>query len=303
MISLERAKRSDRLMRASTSLTVAEFEDLAHRFDAVWSRVRAAKTAAGAPRQRQPGGGRKGCLVGAELKLFFILLYYKAYPTQDVMGLLFGITQGQVSEWVRQLTTVVGQLIPLHRPARQARHLAEMLAEQPDLREVIIDGTERRLPRPQHRGKQKRFYSGRKKRHAVKNVIVVGRHRVLWCSTTRPARDHDKKVADQARLRLPDQTFLLGDSGFEGLEVGKADVVTPWKRRNSRRLHWTRRDFNRRLASQRIAVEHTFASVKRLRILRDEFRNKRKGMVDEVMAIGCTLHNFRWESRHGAIAA
>jgi hypothetical protein len=303
MISLEHANRSDRLMRATTSLTVLEFEDLARRFDLVWSTVRAAKTAAGTPRQRQPGGGRKGCLVSAELKLFFILLYYKAYPTQDVMGLLFGITQGQVSEWVRQLTAVVGQLIPLHRPARQARQLAQMLAEQPELWEVIIDGTERRLPRPQHRGNQKRFYSGRKKRHAVKNVIIVGRHKVLWGSPTVPARRHDKRVAEQARLRLPQKTFLLGDSGFEGLDAGKADVVTPWKRRKGRRWHWTHRGFNRQLAGHRIAVEHTLASVKRLRILRDEFRNRRKGMVDEVMAIGCTLHNFRWESRQRALAA
>jgi hypothetical protein len=50
-------------------------------------------------------------------------------------------------------------------------------------------------------------------------------------------------------------------------------------------------------------VEHTLASVKRLRILRDEFRNRRKGMVDEVMAIGCTLHNFRRERRQWAVAA
>ena len=236
-------------------------------------------------------------------KLFFILLYYKAYPTQDVMGLLFGITQGQVSEWVRQLTAVVGQLIPLHRPARQARQLAQLLAEQPELREVIIDGTERRLPRPQHRGRQKRFYSGRKKRHAVKNVIIVGQRKVLWCSPTVPARCHDKRVAERARLRLPDRIDLLGDSGFEGLDAGPAGVVTPWKRRKRCRLHWKRRQFNRLLASQRIAVEHTLASVKRLRILRDEFRNRRKGMVDEVMVIGCALHNYRCESRQQALAA
>ena len=237
MISLEHAKRSDRLMRSTTSLTVLEFEDLAQRFDVVWSTMRAAKTAAGTPRQRQPGGGRKGCLVSAEQKLFFILLYYKSYPTQDVMGLLFGITQGQVGEWVRQLTAVVSQIIPLQRPARQARQLAEMLAEQPELLEVIIDGTERRVPRPQHRGKQKRFYSGRKKRHAVKNVIIVGRHKVLWCSPTVPARWHDKRIAQKARLCLPKSVDLLGDSGFEGLEAGPAGVITPWKRRGGRRLH------------------------------------------------------------------
>jgi hypothetical protein len=290
-------------MRATTSLTVPEFEHLARCFALEWAAVRAAKTAAGTLRQRQPGGGRKGCLVNAEQKLFFILLYYKAYPTQDVMGLLFGITQGQVSEWVRQLTAVVGQLIPLQRPARQARQLAQLLAQEPELREVIIDGTERRLPRPQHRGKQKRFYSGRKKRHAVKNVIIVGQHRVLWCSPTVPARCHDKRVAEKARLRLPASVDLLGDSGFEGLEAGPAGVVTPWKRRKGRRVHWKRRDFNRLLAGERIAVEHALASVKRLRILRDEFRNRRTGMVDEVMAIGCTLHNFRWESRQRALAA
>ena len=303
MISLDHAKRSDRLMRATTSLTVSEFEKLAEQFDRTWARLRAAKTAAGTARQRRPGAGPKSCLPTAELKLFFILLYYKAYPTQDVMGLFFGITQGQVSDWVGQLTAVAGQLIPLQRPARQARQLAQLLQEQPELQEVIIDGTERRLPRPQHRGKQKRYYSGRKKRHAVKNVIVVGRRKVLWCSATVPARWHDKKVAQRERLRLPDKVHLLGDSGFEGLEAGAANVVTPWKRRKGRRLHWKRRQFNRLLAAQRIVVEHTLASVKRLRILRDEFRNRRRGMVDEVMAIGCTLHNFRYESRQRALAA
>ncbi len=153
MISLDQAKRSDRLMRATTSLTVREFDDLAGRFAAEWETLRAAKTVAGKPRVRRPGAGPKGCLASASQKLFFILFYYKAYPTQDVMGLLFGITQGQVSDWVRRLTAVMGQLLPLHRPVRRARELAQLLAEQPELREVIIDGTERRLPRPEHRGK------------------------------------------------------------------------------------------------------------------------------------------------------
>ena len=302
MISLEHAKRSDRLMRATTSLTVSEFDELAGRFDEAWTAIRAAKTAAGTARQRRPGGGPKGCLDSAKQKLFFILLYFKAYPTQDVMGLLFGITQGQVSEWVRQLTPVAGQLIPLHRPTRQARDLNQLLREQPELEELIIDGTERRLPRPQHRGKQKRFYSGRKKRHAVKNVLVVGQRRVLWCSPTVPGKCHDKKVAERARLRLPERIHLLGDSGFEGLGAGAAGVVTPWTRRNRNTSHWRHRRFNRLLAAHRIVVEHTLSSVKRLRILRDEFRNRRPGMVDEVMVIGCTLHNFRCERRQWAIA-
>lgn len=302
MISLPQAKRSDRLMKATTSLTVAEFETLAQQFAPLWEGLLAEQTAQGTPRQRQPGGGRKGALTTAELKLFFILFYYKAYPTQDLMGLLFGFTQGQVSAWVRRLTAAVGCLMPLHQPARQARDLRDLLARDPALQEVIIDGTERRLPRPTHAGRQRRYYSGRKKRHTVKNVIVTAQGRVRWCSPTVPGRRHDKAVTEQERLRLPQEVTVLGDSGFAGLDPGAATLITPWKKPKGRKLHWKRRAFNRLLARERVKVEHTLASVKRLRILRDEFRNRRKGMVDAVMAIGCTLHNYRWTCRQGTAA-
>ena len=304
MISLADAKRTDRLMRATTSLTVAEFEALAGRLETVWAAQCAQQTLSGQKRQRQPGGGRKSALATAEQKLFFILFYYKAYPTQDVMGWLFGLQQSSVSEWVGRLTAVVGQLVPLHQPARRGRDLAQLLADEPDLQEVLIDGTERRLPRPQHAGRQRRYYSGRKKRHALKNVIIVARRKVLWCSPTVPARRHDKAVAEASRLRLPKKITVLGDSGFAGLEVGEAAVVTPWKRRRGqKKLSKKRGDFNRLLARERIPVEHVLASVKRLRILRDEFRNRRRGLADAVMTIGCALHNYRCDHRPQALAA
>lgn len=303
MISLALARCSDRRMKAATSLTVREFDALAGQFATLWDGTRAAHTAAGAPRQRRPGGGRKGLLATPESKLFFILFYYKAYPTQDVMGLLFGLTQGQISDWVRRLTDLAGRLLALHKPARKARDLRDLLAAEPALQEVILDGTERRLPRPVHRGRQRRYYSGRKKRHTVKNVIGTIKGKVRWCSRTVPGRRHDKAVADAERLRLPKGVAVLGDSGFEGLDAGQADVITPWKKPKGRRLHGKRRAFNRLLSRERVAVEHTLASVKRLRILRDELRNRRKGMADEVMVIGCALHNYRWSWRQEGLAA
>jgi len=304
MISLEDAKRTDRLMRATTSLTVAEFETLAGRLELVWAAQCARQTLGGQERQRQPGGGRKSALATVEQKLFFILFYYKAYPIQDVMGWLFGLKQSSVSEWVGRLTAVVSQLMPLHQPARRGRDLAQLLADEPDLQEVLIDGTERRLPRPQHAGRQRRYYSGRKKRHALKNVIVVAHRKVLRCSPTLPARRHDKAVTEASRLRLPQKITVLGDSGFAGLEVGEAAVITPWKRRRGqKKLSKKRRAFNRLLARERIPVEHVLASAKRLRILRDEFRNRRRGLDDAVMEIGCALHNFRCDCRRQDLAA
>ena len=300
MISLKHARRSDRLMKATTSLTVAEFDELAWELAKLCQQSLNTQTAEGGSRQRRPGGGRKGVLATPPLKLFFILFYYKAYPTQDVMGLLFGLTQGQVSHWVGRLTTLAAALMPLHKPARKARALREVLEAQPEIKEVILDGTERRLPRPQHAGRQRRYYSGRKKRHSVKNMILIAKGKVRWCSPTVPGRGHDKTVTEKERLKLPKEITVLGDSGFAGLDPGEATLITPWKKPKGRRLHWKRREFNRLLARERVPVEHALASVKRLRILRDEFRNRRKGMVDDVMVIGCTLHNYRWSRRQEA---
>ena len=95
---------------------------------------------------------------------------------------------------------------------------------------------------------------------------------------------------------------MLADSGFIGLDAGPAALITPWKKPRGRRLHWKRRAFNRLLARARVKVEHTIASVKRLRILKDEFRNRRKGMADEVMGPGCALHNYRWTRRQETTA-
>ena len=97
MISLAHARRSDALMRACTTLTVAEFDALARDLEVRWVAQQRAHTVQGQPRQRQPGAGVKGALATAELKLFFILVYYKVYPTQRFMGVLFGLTQGQIS--------------------------------------------------------------------------------------------------------------------------------------------------------------------------------------------------------------
>lgn len=59
MISLKHARRSDRLMRATTSLTVAEFDRLAQELAKLCDLSLCTQTVEGAPRQRRPGGGRK----------------------------------------------------------------------------------------------------------------------------------------------------------------------------------------------------------------------------------------------------
>jgi hypothetical protein len=293
MISIEKALLLDRRMRALTSLDGEAFLKLEKRFAHVLAEQSAQQTRAGQPRQRAAGAGPKGALPGPRHQFFFILFYLKAYPTQDVMGYFFGLSQPQVCARVGQLLPLLQMLMTAELPARHGRDLAEVLAQLPEVTEVLLDGTERPIARPQHKGRRDRHYSGRRKRTTIKNVVATAGGRVVLLTPTVAGRRHDKAEADRARLRLDDSMRLLGDSGFQGYAAGAARVCTPRKKPRERPLHWRHRDANRKLARERVPVEHALASVKRLGILRQPLRAKRATTADLAMLIGCGLHNYR----------
>lgn len=280
-------------MRALTSLDTATFERMLVLWRTESEAVAAQQTVKGDRRLRGVGGGRKGVLRGPKSKLFFILFYLKAYPTQDVMGSLFGLSQPQVCEWVGRLLPMLERFMTVHLPARHGRQLSEVLAAMPEVREVLLDGTERPISRPKHKRRRDAHYSGRRKRTTVKNVMVTAHRRVILLTPTVPGRRHDKTEADKARIRLPADMDLLADSGLQGYQAGAATVRTPRKKPRERPLHWRHRRANRKLARRRVEVEHVLASVKRIGILSQPLRMHRANAADKVMLIGCGLHNFR----------
>ena len=54
---------------------------------------------------------------------------------------------------------------------------------------------------------------------------------------------------------------------------------------------------NRRIASEKMRIEHTMCSVKRCRIVKDKVRYWQDRIRDMVMEIACGLHNFRLQFR------
>jgi hypothetical protein len=285
MISIGTALQADRRMRALTGLDGPAFLALEKRFARVLADQVADKTRDGQPRQRAAGAGPKGALPGARHPLFFILFYLKAYPTQDVMGHFFGLSQPQVCARAGQLLPLLQTLMKAELPARRGRNLQEVLASLPEVEEVLIDGTERPVLRPRHKGRGDRHYSGRRKRCTIKNVVATAGGRVVLVTPTTPGCRHDKAEADRARVRLG---------------AGAARVSTPHKKPRGWPLHWRHRRANRKLARERVPVEHALASVKRLGILRQPLRTRRKPPADDVMMIGCALHNYRLDQKAAA---
>jgi hypothetical protein len=299
-MNLQRILSTPRLAKAATGLTAAEFDHLAGVLTALLAQPLRQRTMAGAPRTRRIGGGRKGQLADPRRKLLFILFYFRVYPTQDVMGLFFGLSQPQVCAWVHRLTPLLQKALgrELQLPTRQPARLHQVLAQCPELG-FLLDGTERPVRRPQAEPAQREHYSGRRHTHTVKNVLIVAGQKVKVLSATRPGRVHDKRVAAEewGGRKFPRGKPLLGDSGFAGYEPGGTALCRPVKRRRGEDLCAFHRDYNRCLNRARVTVEHVLSGVKRCRIVSDELRNRKTGFADTVMELACGLHNFRTHHR------
>src|SRR6516225_2817879 len=91
-----------------------------------------------------------------------------------------------------------------HRPSRHA-----------SLPPCAHDGTERRIVRPQDPVEQTDCYSGKKKDHTVKNVLLVNALLViLFLSDTHGGSTHDLRIAEATPYPLPAGSGLLQDLGF-----------------------------------------------------------------------------------------
>src|SRR5207253_3109577 len=90
------------------------------------------------------------------------------------------------------------------------------------------DGTERRIVRPQDPVEQKESYSGKKKDHTVKNILLVNALLViLFLSDTYGGRVHDKPIADATPYPLPAGSGLLQDLGFLAFTLPQVEILMP----------------------------------------------------------------------------
>jgi hypothetical protein len=173
--------------------------------------------------------------------LLFLLVYLRTYPLQVIMAELFGLSQPAVNSWIHRLLpvlrTALDDLGVL--PERDPHGLARSRPPTPKAPQLIIDGTERRRQRPKDPEKQAAHYSGKKKAHSDKNVVVTSLEgpRIDFLSRTYVGKTHDKKIADQEDIRYPPGTTLYKDTGFQGYEPAVSKTCQAKKKAAPRRAH------------------------------------------------------------------
>src|SRR5262245_19726372 len=272
MTPTDRLLRAPRTFRRLTGLTPAAFCRLLGEVAAADEQARD-RRAARPGRVRKAGGGRKPGLALAD-QLLMLLLYYRTYVPHTFLGFLFGLDDSNVSRGNRRLEPL---LAGIFRIPEQKVTLTE-----DEIRELFFDSTERPTQRPV-RG-QKRYYSGKKRRHTIKHQVVVVRRRkrpgrrptrrrlrIAAVSAAFPGSTHDKKVFDRAGVAVPVGATGYGDTAYLG-----TGLTTPRRKPAKGTLTPRQKAGNRRVGRKRVAVEHGIGKLKVWRIAAERWRNPRR---------------------------
>ena len=294
MLKLERLLKSDRVMRATTGLNRKAFEALLPSFSQAYGQSLVKPQI---KRKRAPGGGRKATLRTMAEKLFYILLYCKCYPTFDLLSVLFEFDRSCAWDWVHGLMPILEEALGHKQalPERKVRSLEEFLERFPEVKAVILDGTERPVQRPKDPQKQKEHYSGKKKRHTRKHITGSTRQkRVILLTKARPGTVHDKRQLDEEDLvgNIPDEVAVEGDLGFQGLQNEFENIHLPHKKPRGKELSEQQKQENREFSQQRVKCEHAHAGIKRYNAVTAVYRNRVTDFDDRLMLNATGLWNF-----------
>lgn len=290
-MDIDKVLNNERLVRAVLGVTKKEFLALLPTFTQIVRENAEAKK-----RKRAVGGGSNGKIKPAQRKLFFILLYVKAYPTFDVAAFMFASSKSRTHAWAHNilplLEKTLGRKIAL--PKRRIATPEEFFAAFPGVKEAVIDGVERPTVRSQKNKTQRKHYSGKKKRHMRKNLVITDpKKRILVLTPSKHGKVHDKKLSDKALavVRVPKEVALLADTGFVGIDKQHPNTLIPKKKPRGGELTEDDKAMNRLISSVRIGVEHAIGGMKRFRAVSDIYRNK-NGWDDALVNVAAGLWNF-----------
>src|SRR4051794_15596872 len=228
-----------------------------------------------------------------------LLVYYRLYITYTLAdGFLFDLDQSNICRDIQKIESLVRQCIPipqkiykltkrLQTPEKVEQYFPGFLA--------FIDSTEQQIPRPVNNRRRDAYYSGKKKRHTIKNQLVVNNHGIIIHKLGyKKGRRHDYDIYKKNHPVTPKQVVNVFDLGYLGVEKDLPEQISslPNRKKRSLKLSQEEKEYNLQHSKKRIVIEHTICRIKKYRILSDIFRNKLR-KYNKVSDIVSGLVNYK----------
>ncbi len=127
------------------------------------------------------------------------------------------------------------------------------------------------------RKKQRRHYSGKKKRHTQKAQLIVNQKTLQIIATAfGSGSTHDFQLFKESRSGMSAHICSLADTGYLGINKLHENSHIPDKKSKLHPLTKEQKIYNHKLSGERIFVENVIRRLKIFRILSERYRNRRK---------------------------
>ena len=203
-----------------------------------------------------------------EALLLAPLEYLREYRTYAHIAASYGIAESNIYRRIKWIEDTLIRDGTFSLPGRKAP-----LKSETEYEVILVDATESPIER--HK-KQKRYYSGKKKRHTPKTQMLVnlqaGEIIALAFSN---GKKHDFQLFKDSDIHVKAETVLEADTGYQGLAQIHTNSLMSKKRSKHHPLTKQERKENREISRKRIFVEHSIRFLKRFRILSECYRNRR----------------------------
>jgi hypothetical protein len=245
-------------------------------------------------RVRDIGGGRNFDLTVRD-QILLTVIWLRKYPTQEVLGYLFGISDTSAGRVITRLLPLLEKTgratMKMPDPGRkQRRQLSDLLADTPGL-VVVIDTFEQRVQRHKEPKKADEYFSGKKKQHTLKSQVAINElnGQVVDVADSVVGPTADINLLEQSGLlkRLPEGGGAIGDLAYVGIDKLHPTGSAAAPRRKPKGKPRPAEDvaYNRAFSQRRIIVEHTIGRMRRYEAITQPDRHHRQNHTPRVAAI------------------
>ena len=237
------------------------------------------------------GGGRKPQLEVTE-QILLTLVYLRHSPTFQLLGWQFGVSESTANEIFHYWQEIFREILPsslleqVKKCGSDCSWVREILTEL----KLIVDSSEQVRERPKEYEEQKKFYSGKKKNHTLKNQFIVlpkGKD-IVDVLPGEPGPSSDINLFRERQEEFADNQKFSGDKAYKG----EPQISTPHKQPKKGKLTTAQQQENKELSRERIGVEHLIRLVKIFKIAQERFRLLPQ-MYESVIFVVCGLIRLR----------
>ena len=289
------ARKPEQFLRF-TGMTVQQFDFLTKKIQKRY-KITEKKRLSKRDRKRNIGAGRPFKLPLKD-RILMLLIYYRCYTSYDLLEYLFGVDSSTICRDIAKIEPAVKQSIPipskLYSNSKKINNIQQLQEFFPQLI-AITDGTEQQIPRPKDKKKRKTHYSGKKKKHTIKNQITINlKGEIIHKPPHSPGRRNDYAILKIKHPGLSEELMIFYDLGYLGVEKDFPEQISilPYKKKKGKELTISQKEWNKLQTKIRIKVEHTISRIKKFRINAETFRNK-LCRYDGISEIVCGIVNFK----------